>query len=145
MKFLLVVTMLIGSVMANANVDNDWKVKCFERDGSELDLAYIINVNHNMDAVNRQLMLEDCTYRNGQLDLDGQCRPVGQLEQKERQNESCLVLKRHHPGADLDNRSWSLCYEQQETLENPRLVPVTVTADRQASRVYCERSLLRIL
>jgi hypothetical protein len=144
MKFLLMVTLLVGSLVANANVDNEWKVKCFERDGSELDLAYIINVGHNMEMANRVLTLEDCTHNHGR-ELDNRCKPVGQLEQNQRQNESCLVLKRHRPGADLDNRSWSLCYEQQETLENPRLVPVTVTADRQASRIYCERSLLNIL
>ena len=143
MKFLLVVTMLLGSVMANANVDNDWKIKCFERDGSDLDLAYIINVDHQMEEMNRRLSLLDCTNGSG-TDMANGCENRGELKKKERQNESCLVLSRHN-APELDNRSWSLCYEQQETLENPRLVPVTVTADRQASRVYCERSLLRVL
>lgn len=132
--------MLVASAFANAN-DEGWAVKCFEKDHHDFELAYIIKVDHSNPAMNRQLELLDCTY--GDMGTENKnCRERGELKKVERQDESCLVLKRHHPEAV--NNSWSLCYEQQETL-NPRLVPVTVTDDRQESRIYCERSLLRIL
>lgn len=142
MKFLLMVSLLLGSLMAHANVgENTDDIRCFEKDGRELDLAYIIKVRHNMEMMNRSLTLLDCTGHHGD---DKNCEEKGELRKKERQNESCLVLQRQHPS--IDHRSWSLCYERQQTLdESNRLVPVTVTADRQASRIYCERSLLQIL
>ncbi len=143
MKFLLIASMLVASAFANAN-DEGWAVKCFEKDGHDYDLAYIIKVDHGNPAMNRQLELLDCTY--GHDNESKNCRERGELKKYERQDETCLVLKHRggHGEATVDNGSWSLCYEQQETL-NPRLVPVTVTDDRQESRIYCERSLLRIL
>lgn len=141
MKFLLIATMLISSAFANANSEG-WAVKCFEKDGHDLELAYIIKVDHQSPTFdNLKLELLDCTY-GGHGDANKNCRERGYLKKVERQDENCLVLgRRDH---DVDNNSWSLCYEEQETL-NPRLVPVTVTDDRQESRIYCERSLLRIL
>lgn len=134
MKFLLIASMLVASVFAQAN-DEGWAVKCFERDGSGFDLAYIIKVDRP------QMELLDCTNDHGGAD-NKNCEERGYLKKVERQDESCLVLTRGQPSAM--EHSWSLCYEQQETL-NPRLVPVTVTDDRQESRIYCERSLLHIL
>lgn len=138
MKFLLMFTMILGSFASFAN-DEGWAVKCFEKDRHDFELAYIIKVDdHDMESFNRKLELLDCT-RNG----DKNCEERGHLKKVERQDETCLVLHRRYPA--VNGGSWSLCYEQQETAVNPRLVPVTVTDDRQESRVYCERSLLRIL
>lgn len=140
MKFLLVITLLVGSVFANA-ADEGWAVKCYEKDNHDLDLAYILKVEHDdMAAFNRSIELLDCTRGNP----DKNCRERGELVKKERQDEVCLVLKRRGDHG-VRNDSFSLCYEQQETAFNPRLVPVTVTDDRQESRIYCERELLRLL
>ena len=138
MKILLGLLMIMSSAFAMAD-EHGWDVKCYDRMNHEMDLAYIIKVDHHdmEEAKNRYLTLLDCKD-----DDKHECHKRGPLYQDERQNEKCLVLKRWEPS--LTNGSWSLCYEEQETLVN-RLVPVTITDDHQESRAYCERSLLRIL
>ena len=141
MKFLLLVSMIVASSFASAN-DDGWSIKCFEKGNHGPDLAYIINVDgQGHPTADRSIQLEDCTRGRDSEDFD--CRKRGELKKRERQNESCLVLDEHHDG--VNNGSWSLCYQQQDTVTSPRLVPVTVTDDRQGSTVYCERELLRIL
>lgn len=141
MKMLLSLMMIFGSTFAMAD-GGDWKIKCYERSHQEMDLAYIIKVgHHDMEELNRSLTLLDCSEEQ---EAKGQCHKRGYLYPDQRQNESCLVLK-HHGDGDADKMgSWSLCYEEQETLDGG-LVPVTVTDDNQDGRIYCERSLLRIL
>jgi hypothetical protein len=137
MKFLLVFTMLMGTAFANEG----WDIKCFEKDHHDFDLAYIIKVDHHdMESFNHRMELLDCT-RSDNAEKN-ECRKRGPLKKIERQEESCLVLDRHN----VSNGRFSLCYEEQETISEPRrLVPVTVTDDRQESRIYCERSILRVL
>ncbi len=142
MKFLLLVSMIVASTFASA--DDNWSVNCYEKTTYGTDLAYIINVSPNAPTVKSRLIeLQDCTRgRNSD-----NCRDRGELRKRERQNETCLVLDHHNDGDgdSLTNGSWSLCYQHQSTLASPRLVPVTVTDDRQGSTIYCERELLRIL
>ena len=141
MKFLLLVSMIVASSFASAN-DDGWSIKCFEKGNHGPDLAYIINVDRmGPPAADHRIQLEDCT--RGRDSEDFNCRNRGDLKKRERQNETCLVLDEHHDG--INHGSWSLCYQQQDTVTSPRLVPVTVTDDRQGSTVYCEREILRIL
>jgi hypothetical protein len=141
MKFLLVLTMLAGSAFANAS-NPEWAVKCFEKDHHDFDLAYVIKVEKDDMTFDRELQLLDCT--RGDEAEKANCRERGELKKIERQEESCLVLKRHD--SRLNNDKFSLCHQEQETTFNPRrLVPVTVTDDRQESRIYCEREILRLL
>jgi hypothetical protein len=133
MKFLLVIAMLLSSFIANAN---DWDVKCYEKDGRHgYDLAYIINVNG-------AIQLQDCTADKM---TDPQCERRGYLKKVERQDETCLVLQHHNGDETMTGRDWELCREEQESLDRPHFVPVRVTDDRQESRIYCERKILKLL
>jgi hypothetical protein len=141
MKFLLVASMLVGSVFANAS--DGWSIKCFEKGHHGPDLAYLINVDYPLvSELDRRIELYDC--RKGSDAADPKCEERGHLRKVERQEENCLVLARRE-GESVD-RGWTLCHEKQDTVTNPPgLVPVTVTDDYQDSRVYCERELLKIL
>jgi hypothetical protein len=133
--------MLIGSAFAYADASNEWAFKCFEKNHHEVKLAYIIKVDRpDPTIITRKIELLDCTRSRGEPGKN--CRERGYLKRIERQEETCLVLGRHN---DFANGSWSLCHEEQKTALNPRLVPVTVTDDRQESRIYCEKELLQIL
>lgn len=133
MKILMTVMMVLSSTFAMAN-ESGWAVKCYERENQGMDLAYIIKVHHE------QMSLWNCTDDE---QMKGDCQKAGYLEREDRQDESCLVLQDPTPG--LTGGSWSLCYEEQETLESRRLVPVTVTDDNQDARIYCERKILKLL
>jgi hypothetical protein len=139
MKFLLLFSILFGSAVASANVNDGLEIKCFEKDHGEMDLAYIIKekmpVNFDRDM---DLMLLDCT--RGEHPSKN-CDYRGELKREFHHNERCLVLKRH----DSLGGSWSLCMQRQENLNPSRLIPVRVTDDRQESRIYCETSLHRVL
>lgn len=135
MKILLALTMILGSTFAMA--DSEWKIKCYDSMNQRMDLAYILKVKGP-----EHIALLDCTE---DMALAGECRFAGKLEREDRQNETCLVKKHWTPDSEALMGSFSLCYEAQETVERPKLVPITVTDDEQDGRVYCERKILHLL